>query len=105
MMDFVKQKIYPFVYNTNSLAQMANQAIGKYPLRFTFRFVNNSENFDNSTNPIFKGTHNSFDVSSFYPGGTSYIEIQKPEFNIVRLIIIYSVELSVPEIFGSEFIR
>lgn len=84
MIDFVKQKIYPFVYNKNSLAQMANPAIGKYPLRMTFRFSNNSENFDNSTNKIFYGQHNTYDLASAYRYGSwNFNEIKTAKLNIV----------------------
>jgi hypothetical protein len=60
---------------------MSNFATGRYPVRFNFRFVNNSENFNKQTNLIFKGRHNAFDLGSYY---ASFIEIKNPQLNIVK---------------------
>ena len=65
---------------------MSNLATGRYPLRFNFRFLNNSENLDNQTNLIFKGKHNSFYISSNYANSNSFIEIKNPQLNIVKII-------------------
>ena len=65
---------------------MSNLAIGRYPLRFNFRFVNNSENLNNQTNLIFKGKHNSFLLGSNYATTNSFIEIKNPQLNIVKII-------------------
>jgi hypothetical protein len=63
---------------------MSNFATGRYPVRFNFRFVNNSENFNNQTNWIFKGKHNVFDLGSYYATSNSFIEIKNPQLNIVK---------------------
>ena len=89
MMDFIDQKILPFVYGNESLVQQANKPIGEYLLRFSFRFVNNSVNYDNKTNTIFNGKHNSYLIGDNLPT-SNFDEIQMPEFNVVN--IIFSVE-------------
>jgi hypothetical protein len=64
---------------------MSNLAIGRYPLRFNFRFVNNSENFSNQTNKIFKGKHNAYELGNNYATSNSFIEIKNPQLNIVKI--------------------
>jgi hypothetical protein len=64
---------------------MSNFATGRHPVRFNFRFVNNSENFNNQTNLIFKGKHNAFDLESYYATSNSFIEIKNPQLNIVKI--------------------
>ena len=34
-----------------------NVPAGEFPMRFTFRFFNHTENFDNNTKAIFAGIH------------------------------------------------
>ena len=75
--------MYPFIYFTDTLAQAANLGVGKYPLRFTFRFVNNTENFDPETLYIFYGKHTAFKLDTLNPADEIGDEIMDPVVNIV----------------------
>ena len=57
-------------------------------MRFTFRFVNNTQNTDEKTNDIFKGMHNSYSFGINYKSNAkSYEEITLPVLNDVRISI------------------
>lgn len=86
MIDFTNQIIFPFIFYTNTLVEKANIAVGVNSMRMTFRFVNNSVNYDNDTNLIFVGQHNvqTLGLNSYDP--STYAEIMSP--NITAVIYI-----------------
>lgn len=50
MFAFVEQNVIPFIYQTSTIAEKVNVAVGKYSMRITMRFVKNMASLDNSTN-------------------------------------------------------
>lgn len=90
MMDFIKQNVVPFIFNTETLAQKANIAVGEKFMRLTFRFVNNSVNSNTDTNSIFKGQHNIYKLENQIYRPDNYFEIQSKLLQIDDLNLTYS---------------
>lgn len=79
MTDFLQQNVFPFIYKTETLAEKVNLAVGKYNMRLTFRFINNSLNSDTQTNRVFEGRHNIYVLEDQLFDNDQQFEITSPQ--------------------------